>query len=233
MLHKEGADASRDSQRSESYEPHCRIPTKCFDSVCRAARLEREKSYFAYLRKRLMTASLYSSWMRVLSYFRRLRLISIIVRILSSVIAVLGTGAVFLVITGSVILLIPFVITVFTFFYLWAVALRGRDFSRLRDAVGDKPIYVLFPHSRQSFERGSFFEQTVDIISNDTKNQNFIIIISPYFFSGKSVARGARHRYYQVLRFESDNVCTVRRSSFYDLKKKILSASSDRVTYMY
>lgn len=203
-----------------------------FAGKCRAAALINEKSYFGYLKKRFLTASFYSVWMRLLSYFRRFRLISTTVKIISWGLTIIGTSAFFLVVSASILILIPFISFTFALFIASTAVRRRRLFSALKKRLSGGSVYVFFPSADHQFGRGTFFEKTVNIISNSTNGTNFIIIVSPYLISSRSIL-GDRAPYYHVLRAENDKIYMIRRSSFFSFRKNVLSKISESVIYVY
>ena len=203
-----------------------------FSAECRSAALAHEDSYFGYLKKRFLTASFYSLWKRFLAYFRRIRLVSTIFKIASAALAIVGTGAFFIVVSAGILILIPFIILFFAFFLLSGIVNRKRKFEALmKDAAGCS-LFVFFPTSGPPFEKGSCLEWTVDIIANDPRIKSFTIIVSPYFFSAKGFG-GRRSPYYHILRTEADRVCIIRRNAFFAFRKNFLSDPSVSVTYVY
>jgi len=205
---------------------------RLFASKCRSAELVSSNSYFSYLKDKLLTAPLYSEWKRILSYFRRVRLISTVIKVAAAILTVVGTGAFFIVVSGTLLVFIPFASLFLAFFYLAGITRRKKHFAKLEIMLRSRNIYVFFPPKGRPFENGSCFSETVRIISNDTKKDNFVIIVSPYFLSPKGV-EGSSARYYHVLRYDSSNVCIIRKNAFFALRKRVLSKLSADVIYVY
>ena len=203
-----------------------------FSSECRSASLVQETSYFGYLKKRLQTASLYSLWIRILTYFRRFRLISTVIKVVSYALTIVGTGAFFLAVTASTLILVPFVFIFFSFFLLSRLLTRKKKFESLARVLSGRTVYVFFPPPGYSFKEGVYFEKNVKILSQGSSGNNFVIIVSPYFISPKGIG-GKKRPYYHVLRYESENVCIVRRSSFFALRRNLLSHISTSIIYVY
>lgn len=199
----------------------------------RSSALNRSRSYFGYLKERFLTASLYLLWKRFLEYFRRVRLISTVIKVTAAVLTVIGTSAFLIVLAGMFIILIPFALILLASVYLSSVIYQKRYISSLAADLKDRSIFVFFPDRGRAFEEDSCFRQTVKLISNDTKNRNFIIIVSPFFISPKGLCEKKQSRYYSVLRYEAKDVCIIRRSAFFAVRHKILRELYDRVSYIY
>ena len=226
------AELTRNNTGSRLCLGDCDEATRKFNAHCRSAELIHETSYLGYLKKRFTTASLYSIWTRILAYFRRFRLITTIFKVITSLITILGTSAFFLFISMGIFVLIPFLLIFFSFFLISGIFYRKKRFEELMRSASGCTIYVFFPIAGQPFEKGSFFKSTVKSILNDTDNQNFIIVVSPYFFSPKGIDE-KNSPYYHILRIESERVCIIRKNSFFALRKKFLSHTDSYVIYVY
>ncbi len=176
--------------------------------------------------------SLFSLWKRVLEYFRKFRLVSTVLRVTTSILTILGTGAFFIFIYGALVFIVPLIIGFCAALYFFGTVSRTRALRELEKRLSGKRIYVFFPKKDRPFERGSAFRQTIELISSSEKEQNFIIIVSPYLFSAVGVS-GDFVKFYPVMRFESERICIIRRHSFFALRKRVLEPAESRTAYIY
>lgn len=206
------------------------LSRKVFESEQRNALALASTSYFKYLKARLTRASFYSLLMRVFGGFRKFRLISTVIRVTSSALTVIGTGAFFIFISGTVIFFIPLILFACGAAYLASMLFRKKAFKELMSKLEGKDIFVFFPNAGRPFEEGSCFAGTLDIVSKKTNLKPFIIVISPYFFTSRGFGG---HGYYPVVRFEREDVCIVRRHSFFALRKKLMRHYPNKSIYIY
>ena len=187
-------------------------------------------SYFKYILTRISAASLYSLCQKVAKGFRRFRLFSSIIRISSSVIAVLGTSAFFIFISGTLIFSIPLLLTICAAAYASSMLFRKKAFKLLDKKLEDKVIFILFPSATRIFTRGSHLEKSLFLISSHAKGNAFTIVVSPFLISGKGFTD---KKYYPVMRMENEQTCIIRRNAFFALRRKLLYGRSDSVIYIY
>lgn len=196
------------------------------------ASLLASSSYIKYLVSKITGGSLFALSKKAMGYFRKFKLVSTIMRIVSSAVAILGTGAFFIFISGALVFIIPMIVAFCAAIYFLGTVSRSKAFKRIEKSIANKSVYVFFPLKERPFQRGSSFRSTLDIISNDTKNENFIIVISPYVFSAVGFA-GDGVKFYPVARFEKSNICIVRRHSFFLLRKRVLGPVENKTFYIY
>ena len=226
-------------QRSQSvtsgsvYSAKSSDTERAFSMCYRECRMLSSTSYIKYLFKRITAASMYNIIKRISGYFRKFRLISTVFKITSSVLAIIGTGAFFIFISGILIFLIPFVLAFFALAYLFAMLYRKRAFRSISAVCENADIYVFFPPKGRAFEKDSYFKKTVNIISKSTERQNFILIVSPYFTISKGYDDAKRSRYYPVARFDAENVCIIRRHSYFALRRRVLLLHSGFIAYIH
>lgn len=202
---------------------------KAFGYAYKNAILMASSSYIRYAWSKLTGASLYSLWKRISGYFRKFRLVSTVIRTLSSFIAIIGTGAFFIFISGTLIFFLPIATLACSATYIISMFLRKKAFIKLEQTLKNKNIYVFFPQNGRPFEEVSCFKNTLKLIDN-THNDNFIIIVSPYFISSKGFGGSG---YYFVFRQETKSVCIMRKHSFFAFRKKVLGGMDKKTTYIY
>lgn len=184
-------------------------------------------SYLKYIISRFKRASFYGIIKKISGGFRKFKLVSNIMRIISSAITLVGTGAFFIFISGVSVFFIPITGILSAGAYLASMLFRKSAFRKIEKRLDNKTILVFFPSSGRPFDKSSLFNRSLaKIQSKDT----FIIVVSPYFLSFKGF--GGK-RYYPVARFEGEHTCIIRKHSFFALRRKILGKHSERTIYVY
>ena len=189
-------------------------------------------TYIKYLISTITGGSLFALSKKAVGYFRKFKLASTFMRIISSALAIIGTGAFFIFISGAVVFIVPFAVAFSAALYFLGAVWRTRAFKLIDKAIQNKAVYVFFPTREKPFQQGSAFRNTLNIISNDTESSSFIIVVSPYVFSSVGFSDD-KPSFYPIIRFEKSNVCILRKYSFFLLRKKILGPSAKRVHYIY
>ena len=222
---------ARNPENNESISSDPFLPNR-WCSHKKEALLLSSSSYAKYLVSKTTGGSLFALSKQAMGYFRKFRLVSAIIRVISSTLAVLGTGAFFIFLSGAVVFIVPFIIAFCASIYFLGTIWRAQAFRMIEGSIKDRQVYVLFPDRERAFFKGSAFEETLHIISNDTQNQNFLIIVSPYVFSSAGFS-GDVAKFYPIARYEKNNVCILRKHSLFLLRKKVLGLAEDRTTYIY
>ncbi len=184
-------------------------------------------SYMKYTVSKITGGSVFTLWKQVSGYFRKFRLISTIMRVVSSLLTILGTGAFFIFISGALVFIIPFIIIFSASLYVFGTVSRSKAFKELKRRLNGKRVYVFFPSKGRPFEPDSCFNRTLDVISGE--EESFTIIVSPYIFS----PAGSLCGYYTVLSFEGPRLCIIRKHSFFSLRKRLLEPAEKQTVYIY
>lgn len=184
-------------------------------------------SYPKYLSLKIKRASMVESLKRASGYFRKFRVFSAVMRAIYSVAAIIGTGAFFIFISGTLLFLIPIALIFGLSLYIYSMLRRKEALKKISLLIKNKDVYILFAPRGRPFEKGSCFMSTVKILS---EKKGYVIIVSPYFVSGKGFLYD---RFYPVARFESSNICIIRKYAFFALRSRILSAEASRASYIY
>lgn len=203
---------------------------KIFESVQSTAIALAASSYLKYIFTRISRAALYSLFKKIMSGFRKFKLVSTMIRIISSILAILGTGAFFIFISGTVIFFIPIFILLCAAAYVAGMLFRKKAFKLLEAILCGKNILVFFPPMGRAFQKSSCFQKTIELVSNETNIENFSLIVSPHLISSKGLGGKG---YYPVMRMEKVNVCIIRRNAFFALRKKLLRLYGEKISYIY
>lgn len=184
-------------------------------------------SYPKYLTAKISRASITSLCRRTAGYLRKFKLFSTIMRVIYSAAAIIGTGAFFIFVSSAILFIIPIGLLFCSAIYMSSMLLRKKAFKKLSPIIKNKNVYVAFASHGRQFENGSCFMSTVSMLS---KNNNYVIIVSPYFISSKGPGKNI---FYPVVRFETNNVCIVRKYAFFALRSHLLSSKGQQVAYIY
>ena len=199
----------------------------------RQALLSSRRTYLGYLKSSFLTASFYTVSKRFAVYFRRFRLISTVIKIIFSSFAVIGTGAFLLALLATLVAAIPIVAIFAASTYISLLPIRRKRFKELEEIIRSKNVYLLFPERGVSMRGAMLFAYGGLSRSTDAKTENFVIIISPYHISPIGLENASHKANYSVARLESENICIMRRSSFFAFRKRVLEKLSGYVAFIY
>lgn len=183
-------------------------------------------SYPHYLLSTLHQSSAYRGWMRLLTYFRRFRLVSVIIRIATNLLTIIETSALLIVAATVFIVTLPLLLAVLLVAAV-AVAIDGsRCNRRLAPLICDKQIFVFFP--THPARRGGVLHATLAQLASDPRNAVFAV--SPYPVS--SALFGRRQAYFIQARSE-ENIFFIRKYYFFMLRRGVLSHAHHPVRYIF
>lgn len=210
------------------------------DNISETIRLWREKekeadylahaSFIKYAMSKITGGSLYALYKKGLAYFRKFKLVSTVMRVISSIFAILGTGAFFIFLSGALIFIIPTVLLFCMGIYVINALARAKAFKRIKASIDEREIVVFFLPRERDGTRLSYFSKAVADTSRDT--DRFVIIVSPYFFISDELS-DRRAGFYPVAKFDKENLCFLRQHSFFLLRKRILEPNDDKTVYIY
>ena len=193
------------------------------------AHLFHHRGYVGYLAALVRRNSVYRLWKKYVGYFRRIRLVSVTLRIFSYVFLLLQTGTVFFIILLLLLVVLPILAAVALVAYLIALLLMRRDNKKMSTLCKAKNIYVFFPRRTEEFSRGNFWKG--NILSFAEQPDARVIVVSPYVFSGKGM--GEKGNYYFNFRRESKHLYFIRKHYFFALRRRVLSECRGRITLIY
>lgn len=194
----------------------------------RTRRLMNAENFPGYLLRSLRGSSPYRHWMRALTYFRRMKLVSTIIKIISALITLIETGAVAVITIIVLVILVPF-------FLLCALAVtiaaitKGRYLNRIMsEELKDKRVFVAFAQTSTRDGCGSVLNSTLLGLAEDPHNAVFVV--SPFFIS--SCGFGA-DKFYLTLRKENNNLYFIRKYYFFMLRGGVLESIPKETVYLY
>lgn len=206
-------------------DPHTARTRRAEELLRRASenrRMTAHRSFLGYLRSTVTSAPLYAQGQRLLAYLRRLRTVTLLVRLLTLLWSLLQTGALVLLGTALLLVLLPAAAALLGGVLLAAYLESRRSNRFLRERLSNTRVTVLFlppeeapgalATARAIAERGST-----------------VLAVSPYLLSSRSPFR--KGGFYCTLRREEAGVFLIRKYYFFSLRKHVLSHAE--VTLLY
>lgn len=208
-------------------EPSDKHPEVALEYQTATRRLMSSHTYTSYLGGFVRASSPYRVWHGIVSYTRRLRLLSAAIRILARVVAFIETSAALLILASAAIILVPLLLILFAAAFIAALFERKRLLRELSGAARGRDVLVFFPAKKEQLEPGSFYYGTLDELSRDPNTSNLVIAVSPALLSGAgSMFLNARRV------GKNPNFHIVRRHFFFRLRR-ILESRPASLTYIY
>lgn len=191
------------------------------EEILQNRRIKNHRFFLGYAYNLFRSAKIYTLWKSFLSYFRKIRMVSILIKVFSIVFGILQTGTLVILTTAVFLVVLP-ILTAFMLGILLTALLESRSSNKKMSAALDgKEIYVLF----LSKQENSFLKSNAKSLAS-MKNRA-VIIVSPYWISRKGLTAG---HFFSTVRKEYENVYLVRRYYFFKLKKQVLG---NRISYLF
>lgn len=176
--------------------------------------LLRHRFFLTYVFDILRHARVYLLWKELLSYFRKFRLVAILIRVFTFLITILETGALVVFSTLLFLVLLP-LLGAWMLGILLTALIEARKSNRvMQERLQEKKVYLL----SLSKEENPFFSQNARALARDEKSA--VLVLSPYWISGKGIDG---NRFYCTVREDGENVYLVRKYYFFTLKKRVLA----------
>ena len=227
-LRRENASLRRivceSSQRTDANDSTSQL----FSELCYSHLAMNAASYPKYIYSGIKDSSAYGIWMRILTYFRRFRLASTIIRITTWIIALIQSGALFIVSTAIFVVTVPLLIIASLAMSIAALTHSSSLNHRFSALTQDKRIYVFFPPASPRADQHSVLRATADNLARD--KSNFIFIVSPYSFSSYILGNKQPYTASKPL---SENIYCIRRHYYFTLQKKVLSPLGECTRYIF
>ncbi len=192
------------------------------DEILQNRRLIRHRFFLGYAYDVFRHAKFYTVWKSLLAYFRRIRLVAIIIKILSIALTVLQTGTLVLLSTLLFLVLLPILVALMLGILITALIESRKSNRWMAQELTEKQIYILF----LSKQENAFFQSNAVDLSQ--KEGNAVIVVSPYWISGAGLAS---NRFFCTVRTDGARIFLVRRYYFFMLKKHILN--HEKLIYVF
>lgn len=176
--------------------------------------------YLSYLYAVVRQTPFYLIVRRLLRYFRRFRLISRILKILSSFFYLIEVGTAVFLVTALGLILLPIALIIALCLALVARISYQKENRRMMSRLKAKRVILFFPSREGEMESGLFWRRNIRELSQSPNT--VILIISPFLYSGKGLYDKS---FYLLTRSESKNIYLIRRHYFFSLRKKVLACA--------
>ena len=186
------------------------------------------KSYPIYSSRLIRNTSAWGFASKGLKYFRRFRLLSIILRWITKIVVLAESGFAHVASLSVFLVALPFLI-LFAIFSLTAALFRRRNaLKEFKKRLNNKRCYILFASreqiKRKNSQNGFFYSNAKNLASDGSS----VIIVSPFFFSKKGFEKTD---FYVTAREENENIYLVRKIFFFILRRKIIEkVTSEQIT---
>lgn len=188
---------------------------RAFSSAAEGQRLIRHRTFLTYVYDAVTHTPLWSHWSTLLTYFRRVRMIALILRIISLLFAALQAGALVLLAAALLLVLLPAaILAMLTVLLVAWVGARGAS-RRIQKETEHRRVCVFFPSANAS--NAFLLANARDLV----RRGYTVILVSPYWISSRGLR--ARGRFYCTVREESEHLYLVRRYSFFRLRRDVLA----------
>ena len=197
-----------------------RMEECCAESIANE-KLTANEHFTVYLYRIFTNAPLYLQWKRLLSYVRKFRTVTFILRVIGILITILETGALVILTTAIFLVLLP-ILTALMLGILIAAQMDARGANRsMKKALEGKRVYLFFlPRGNASFLCAWAKELA--------KEGTAAVLISPYWISPRGL--GGK-KFYFTIRTEEKNLYLIRRYYFFSLRKRVLREEDTVIVY--
>lgn len=179
------------------------------------------RSFFGYGYALLQKARLYVLWNQILTYIRRFRMVSLVLKVISFLFALLQTGTLVLLGTLLFLIVLPILTSLLLGLLITAVLESRRTDHHLRERIVNRRVLVCFAPTSQT----AFFRQNVyDFAARDW----VVLAISAHWVSPRGFEK---KRFYCTAREEIEGVYFVRPYYFFHLRRKVLK--KEQAAYWY
>lgn len=191
--------------------------------------LTRSENYLSYLYKTVKLSSIYGIFDRLITYFRRIRLIGTVVNVMTFILTLLRTGTMIIVYAVFILLFIPITILFSALVPMISVIFSPKSNKSMRERLSGKEIYIFNPSRNSGFEQSAFFSANAKSLAN--LESSAVLIVSPYFF--KSIPNSKRENINFAVSKDEANIYFVRRYYYFILFKKVLKQHCKELIYIY
>lgn len=188
----------------------------------RNRRMSEERWLLRYLWQSLRQNSLWMLLRRWAEWFRRFRLVSLLLRLASLLWGILQTGAAVLLSTLLLLVALPLLLSWMLGILLTALLETKKSNRRLFAATEKKTVYVLFLSRTES----RFFVANAYDLSK--RKESVVIAVSPYWLSSRGLRKGY---FYCTVRKEAEALYLVRPFYFFSLSRRVLAKR--KTAYLY
>lgn len=204
----------------------------CYDNIAErknAEMLTRSDNYLVYLYKTVKLSSVYGIFDRLITYFRRIKLIGTVVNIITFILTLLRTGTIIIVYGALILLFIPITLLLAALVPAISMILSPKSHKLMKERLASKNVYVFMPSRSSGFETSAFFNANARSLAE--LDESAVVIVSPYFF--KSIPGTVRQNINLSTDQNTSNIYYVRRYYYFALFKKVLKKDCKELFYIY
>jgi len=190
-------------------------------SATETRRLMSRGSYFSYAVSLVRSSSPYRIWQKFLTYFRRFRLLSVILTVSIRIVTIIETSALLIAVAAAAVILLPILLILGIITYVVALADGRRKIAELSETIKDRSIYVFIPTERPRENR--VLSATMSELSGCDGNVVFCVLppnIDP------------RTELFLTVRQSHSGTYFVKRNFFFRLRR-LLKIHPHKVYYIY
>ena len=175
--------------------------------------LAQRSSPWQDLRETVADAKPYRLWMQGISYLRRLRTVSLLLRLIRWIFAVLQAGTLVILSTAILFVLLPLLLLSLSGLLIITLLDMGKSLKKLKIALEGKRVTVFFSLGRVAHD-------TACEMASDPNTA--VMIVSPFWFSG---AGPTERKFFLNLYRDRDGILWVRRYCYLSLKRRLPETS--------
>ncbi len=194
--------------------------------IGRRERMMSAQSYFGYISALFKSNSVWLVCKKGISYFRKFRLISVLLRIVTRIVIFAENSVAFIAWLSAAIVVLPFV-AIFSVVSILVALIRSRRSNKMfYELSADKNVYVFFASKKQLSGEG-FFAANIKELS---RGGALCLIVSPYSFGRKGLFS---RNFYVTARREAENVYMVRKHYYFMLRRFAIEPASHEMICIY
>ena len=183
--------------------------------------LGNSRSLLCYLRGLWKRAPLYAHWKRFSALLRSFRVVTVTVRVISVLFAILQTGAL-LILALAFLLALMLLGGLFMLVILLISSIRAVQSNRMLSRLAeDREICLLFMNEMPST---FFWENAKDLAARGF----LVLVVSPFWLSARGHSKG---RFYLTARKETAGLYLIRKYYLFRLRRRILH--DKKAVYFY
>lgn len=184
------------------------------ESAARRA-ISQRRGTFEDIRKTVLQARPYRLWITLLAYLRRVRTVSLVLRITGWLLTLLQTGALVLLTTLVFFILLPILLLGGFGTLLVALLDTRRSLRALRSALSGKRVFVFFA------PLGDFGASSLRSLARTPDVA--VLAVSPHWLSPTYLGRS---RFFVNARRDGDRIFVIRRYFFFAVRRSLLDPSN-------
>lgn len=206
--------------KKEEKNPQSSRSDEKISAVLQTQRLMNKSSYFSYAVALVRCSSPYRIWQKFLTYFRRFRLLSVILTVSIRILTIIETSALLIALAAIAIVLLP-ILLILTLITSLAALIEGRRrIDELSERIVGQTVYVFF--SAEIPEKKSMLSATLKELSYSEKNTVFCVL-PPHL--------DLRKEFFLTVKQVGD-IYLIKRRFFFRLRR-LLNNHPQRVYYVY